>query len=68
MDSEDFSEFQLAGVPTLMLRVGGLNPTARMLFLAARPRWSSHKGVGKDCPALSKHVDRTSREKNHGSK
>jgi len=40
MASEDFSEFQLAGVPTLMLRVGGLNPTARMLFLAARPRWS----------------------------
>jgi len=27
MVSEDFSEFQLAGIPTLMLRVGAVEPT-----------------------------------------
>jgi hypothetical protein len=32
MASEDFSEFQLAGVPTLMLRVGGLNPNCEDAF------------------------------------
>lgn len=42
MASEDFSEFQRAGVPTLMLRVGAVNPA----------KYAAAQKSGEDLPSL----------------